>query len=196
MFQRVASADEAIEISRVFQSAFGLVEDSAKPVAAAVAGRMMGGAVELAMACHFRVCAHGTKFSMPEVNLGINPGAGGTQRLPRLIGLEAAMPMLLTGRPIDAAEARRLGLVDVVCDGEQLVDEAAELVRAADSHVKTRCRTDKLSADTWMRLAALFRAAIALRLVVFVSRGFFLLDRLFVAVELARPKTSTRGGLS
>ena len=144
LFKGIASADEAVEISRVFQDAFGVVEDSAKPVAAAVAGRMMGSAVELALACHFRVCAHGTKFSMPEVNLGINPGAGGTGRLPRLIGPEAALRMLLTGRPIDAADARRLGLVDAVCDGEQLVDEASGLIQAADSWTKTSRRTDKI----------------------------------------------------
>ena len=159
LFKRIASADEAIEISRVFQDAFGVLEDSAKPVAAAVAGRMMGSAVELALACHFRVCAHGTKFSMPEVNLGINPGAGGTQRLPRLIGPEAAMKMLLTGRAIDAAEARRLGLVDAVCDGEQLVDEAAGLVRTADSHVKTSCRTDKIGDDAALEPARKLVAA-------------------------------------
>ena len=70
-----------------------------------MAGHVLGGALELAMACHFRVAAEGSRFSMPEVNLGINPGAGGTQRLPRLVGLEPAMEMLLTGRPIDASGA-------------------------------------------------------------------------------------------
>ncbi len=114
MFRDIQSDAAAIRISRVFQEAFQEIEDSAKPVTAVVAGRMMGGALELAMACHSRVCTAGTQFITPEVNLGINPGAGGTQRLPRLIGVEAALKMLLTGQPVNADEALRLGLVDAV----------------------------------------------------------------------------------
>ncbi|MBI5684238.1 MAG: enoyl-CoA hydratase/isomerase family protein [Verrucomicrobia bacterium] len=124
MFRDIKTAEDAVRISRVFQEAFQEIEDSAKPVTAAVAGKMMGGALELAMACHYRVCARGTVFSMPEVNLGINPGAGGTQRLPRLIGVEAALKMLLTGQPINAAEALKLGLVDAVCDAADLTKPA------------------------------------------------------------------------
>jgi len=107
---------DPVEVSRTFQEAFQEVEDSAKPVVARVAGNVYGGALELAMACHFRVCAPGSRFSMPEVKLGINPGAGGTQRLPRLIGVGPALKMLLTGDAIKAEEARALGLIDAIGD--------------------------------------------------------------------------------
>jgi 3-hydroxyacyl-CoA dehydrogenase len=144
LFHGIKTAEDAGRLSRVFQEAFQEVEDSAKPVAAAVAGKMMGGALELAMACHVRVCERGTMFSMPEVNLGINPGAGGTQRLPRLVGVEAALKMLLTGQALNATEAAAVGLVDEVCDAPDLVACAARLL-AANTLRKTRDRTDKVS---------------------------------------------------
>ena len=112
IFREIRCGDDAVRVSRVFQEAFQEIEDSPKPVVAALAGHVLGGALELAMACHFRVAAAGSRFSMPEVRLGINPGAGGTQRLPRLVGPEAALDMLLSGRPIDAERALALGLVD------------------------------------------------------------------------------------
>jgi 3-hydroxyacyl-CoA dehydrogenase len=121
IFEKLSSPDEAKRTSRLFQKAFDAVENSRKPTAAAVAGTVMGGALELAMACRFRAAAAGARFGMSEVKLGINPGAGGTQRLPRLVGVEAALEMLLTGRPKSADEAHRLGLVDAVCEKNRLV---------------------------------------------------------------------------
>ena len=97
IFQEIRNGEDAVRASRVFQEAFQEIEDSPKPVVAAVAGHVLGGALELAMACHFRVAAERSRFSMPEIRLGINPGAGGTQRLPRLIGAEAAFEMLRGG---------------------------------------------------------------------------------------------------
>lgn len=144
LFRDLQTAADAVRLSQVFQEAFQEVEDSAKPVVAAVAGKMMGGALELAMACHARVCERGTLFSMPEVNLGINPGAGGTQRLPRLIGVEAALKMLLAGKPVNAAEALSLGLVDEVCDAPDLIGCAASLLCTATTPHKTRDRLDKV----------------------------------------------------
>jgi enoyl-CoA hydratase/carnithine racemase len=96
-FQAIRTADAAVHMASTFQAAFGELENSPKPVVAAVAGNVLGGALELAIACHFRIGAEGSRFSMPEIRLGINPGAGGTQRLPRLVGLPAALEMLLTG---------------------------------------------------------------------------------------------------
>ena len=145
IFKEIANAGEAVRTSRIFQEAFQAVEDCAKPVAAAVAGKVMGSALELAMACHFRVCAGGTKFSMPEVKLGINPGAGGTGRLPRLIGAAPALRMLLTAEAVDAARARELGLVDAVCEGQRLVETAGDLVAAGSAAPKTSERTDKVA---------------------------------------------------
>ena len=114
IFQEIRSDDDAAAASRTFQEAFQEIEDSPKPVIAAVAGHVLGGALELAMACHFRVADPQSRFSMPEVRLGINPGAGGTQRLPRLVGPEAAIEMLLTGQAIDAQRAMNLGLIDAI----------------------------------------------------------------------------------
>lgn len=144
MFREISTADEAKNASRIFQDAFQEVEDSSKTVVAAVSGRLMGGAVELAMACHFRVCDSDTRFSMPEVNLGINPGAGGTQRLPRLIGLEKAFPMLLTAKQVNADEALAMGLVDAVCDADQLMNRALEILDSGLEPVRTGSRTDKI----------------------------------------------------
>jgi 3-hydroxyacyl-CoA dehydrogenase len=130
-----------MHVSAVFQQAFQAIEDSPKPVTAAMAGHVPGGALELALACHFRLAAEGSRFSMPEVNLGINPGSGGTQRLPRLIGLEAALEMLLGGRPIDAGQALRWGLIDAICPAAELLQTAADFPASNRPIRKTRLRS-------------------------------------------------------
>src|SRR5688572_17329453 len=88
------------------------LESCAKPVIAAMHGTILGGGLEVAMACHYRCATRTARFGMPEITLGILPGAGGTQRLPRLIGVENALEMLLGGAPVDGARALELGLVD------------------------------------------------------------------------------------
>src|SRR5262249_12625621 len=94
------------------------VEACPKPVIAALHGTPLGGGLELALGCHFRVAAPGTRLGLPEIKLGIIPGAGGTQRLPRLVGMEKAMAMILSGEPITAREALDAGLVDEIVEGE------------------------------------------------------------------------------
>ena len=142
IFQDIRSGDDAVHASRVFQEAFQAIEDSPKPVLPPLAGHVLGGALELAMACHFRLAAEGSRFSMPEVNLGINPGAGGTQRLPRLIGLEAALEMLLGGRPIDAQQALAMGSDRRgLPGGEAVRDAAVELCWQSDRPIRNDSRT-------------------------------------------------------
>ena len=145
IFKEIESAEQAVRMSRIYQEAFDAVENSQKPCAAAVTGNVSGGALELAMACHFRVCTGRAKFNSPEVMLGINPGAGGTQRLPRLIGAEAALRMLLTAKPINADDALDLGLVDKVCEADELIETARDLLQSGKRPTATSRRTDKIS---------------------------------------------------
>lgn len=111
------------------QRIFAMFERSRKPVIAAVNGFALGGGCELAMSCHFRIASEFAKFGQPEVKLGICPGYGGTQRLPRLIGKGRALQLLLTGEMIDAAEALRIGLVNQVLPAADLLPRADALLR-------------------------------------------------------------------
>ena len=107
---------------------FFKIENSPKPIIAAVNGFALGGGCELAMACHFRIAGDNAKFGQPEVNLGLIPGYGGTQRLVQLIGKGRAIEMLISGNMIDATTALQYGLVNAVVTPEELLDKAKSIL--------------------------------------------------------------------
>jgi enoyl-CoA hydratase len=136
----VAGADigEMKEFSAIDGKKFGVhggsiflrLENLSKPVIAAVNGFALGGGCELSMACDIRIASEKAKFGQPEVGLGITPGFGGTQRLPRIVGISKAMELILTAKTIGAAEAKEIGLVSAVYPPEELMDKALELANA------------------------------------------------------------------
>ncbi|NCB74417.1 MAG: enoyl-CoA hydratase/isomerase family protein [Clostridia bacterium] len=119
------------------------IENFPKPVIAAVNGFALGGGCELAMACDIRIASENAKFSQPEVGLGIIPGFGGTQRLPRIVGIGKAMELILSARTINAAEAKEIGLVNQVVAHEKLMETALELANAIASKAQIAVRFAK-----------------------------------------------------
>jgi enoyl-CoA hydratase len=128
------------EFSEKGQAVFNLIEQFEKPVIAAVNGFALGGGCELALACHIRLASENAKFGQPEVNLGIIPGYGGTQRLARLVNSGRAMEYILTGDMITAHEALRIGLVNHVFPKDELMIKAAELAEKIASKPQNAVR--------------------------------------------------------
>ncbi len=134
-----------------------LVETSAKPVVAAIPGTCLGGGLELALAAHYRVASAGAKLGLPEVKLGLLPGAGGSQRLPRLVGVETAIDMIVSGEPVLARGLAHTGLLDQVVDGDALA-AAVELAASAEVAGRSPPRTRDIPLDQ-SNLAALCEVA-------------------------------------
>jgi 3-hydroxyacyl-CoA dehydrogenase len=165
-------------------SVLDLIEGSAKPVVAAIHGTALGGGLEVTLACHYRVGAKAARFGLPEVKLGILPGAGGTQRLPRVVGVEKGLSMMVSGDPIGADEALKAGLIDAIVDGdlaaagvtfaEKVLDEKRPLRKIRDLD-------DKLAAVRGKpEVFASFRKSIARQ-----TRGFRAPENIVKAVEAA-----------
>jgi enoyl-CoA hydratase len=124
---------QGMSLAKFGQDVFFKIENCPKPVVAAVNGFALGGGCELAMACHFRVASDNAKFGQPEVNLGLIPGYGGTQRLTTLIGKGRAIEFLLTGNMIDANTALNFGLVNYVVSPEELLQKARSILEVINS---------------------------------------------------------------
>lgn len=125
--------EEAMALAKRGQDTFARIENSPKPIVAAVNGFALGGGCELAMACHFRVASENAKFGQPEVNLGLIPGYGGTQRLVQLIGKGMAMELLMSAHMIDANEAKQLGLVNYVTTADTLLEHTKKILDIINS---------------------------------------------------------------
>lgn len=130
------------------QKVMDLIEDTDKPVIAAINGYALGGGNELAMACDIRIASESAKFGQPEVNLGIIPGYGGTQRLPRLVGKGMAKKLIYSGEIIDAAEAYRIGLVDDVTSPEKLMEETEKIAKEIMKKAPIAVRMAKKAIDS------------------------------------------------
>ncbi len=144
-FGKPASADEQPK-----RPAGAYIEESAKPIVAAINGTAFGGGLEFALTCHYRVASPGAPVGLPEIKIGLLPGGGGTQRLPRLIGAKAAMEAILSGDPFETEDALRLGIVDEIVKGDLVAGAIAFAKRKAaqgDKHPLVRDKSDKVLAD-------------------------------------------------
>ena len=165
-------------------SVLDLIEGSPKPVVAAIHGTALGGGFEVTLACHYRVGVKAARFGLPEVKLGILPGAGGTQRLPRVVGVEKGLSMMVSGDPIGADEALKAGLIDEIVDGDLAaagVAFAEKVLNERRPLRKIRDLDDKLAAVRGKpEVFANFRKSIARQ-----TRGFRAPENIVKAVEAA-----------
>ena len=166
------------------------LEASPKLIVAAIHGTALGGGFEVALGCHYRVAAVDAKVGLPEVKLGLLPGAGGTQRLPRLIGVQAALPIMMSGNPVGAAKAEELGAIDHVTEGDLLKESIAftEKLLARDAPLRRLCDSQIDPASIPQNYYDEFRAANARR-----TRGYFSPERIISAVQAAVDMTFENG---
>src|ERR671923_2936974 len=161
-----------------------LIEGSPKPVVAAIHGTALGGGLEVTLACHYRVGVKDARFGLPEVKLGLLPGAGGTQRLPRVVGVEKGLSMMVSGDPIRADEALKVGLIDEIVEGDLTaagVAFAEKVLNEQRPLRKIRDLDDKLAAVRGKpEVFANFRKSVARQ-----TRGFRAPENIIKAVEAA-----------
>jgi len=148
----IATAADAHRFLKTAHAAFNGLENLEKPVIAAISGLALGGGCELLLACDLRICAENAVFGQPEIKIGVIPGAGGTQRLPRVIGLTKAKELLYTGDSMDAGEALRTGLVSKVVPVGAVLDEAKALAKKIARLPAIALRVTKDVVNTGMNL--------------------------------------------
>jgi enoyl-CoA hydratase len=134
--------EQAMTLAKRGQDVFFKIENSPKPIVAAVNGFALGGGCELAMACHFRLCSENAKFGQPEVSLGLIPGYGGTQRLTQLVGKGKSMELQMTGNMVDANEALQIGLVNHVITSDSLLQKTKDILQIV--HTKAPVAVSKV----------------------------------------------------
>ncbi len=165
VFRTLKTRDQCIERSGAFHARLEALENSPKPLVAAIHGHALGGGLEFAMACHYRVAVPGARIGQPEVLLGLIPGAGGTQRLPRLCGPRLALELCTEGKPIAAARALASGIVDLVVNGDLLegaIAFATNVVRSGVAPRRTRDLENKIAdRDAGLGACQETRAALA-----------------------------------
>lgn len=152
---QIKDGDQAAELLRAGHRVFSKIEQSKKPVIAAINGVCLGGGLEMAMACHMRIAGDRARIGQPEINLGIIPGWGGTQRLQRIVGPSKAAELILTGDPITAQEAYRINLVNKVVPMGDVLKEAKGLARkiASKSAVAVSCAMQAIECGRHLPLA-------------------------------------------
>ncbi len=161
VFKQLTTRERSLERSLWIHAMLRRLEDSSKPLIAAIHGNALGGGLELAMACHYRVATADARVGQPEVLLGIIPGAGGTQRLPRLCGVAQALQMCTDGKPLGAPEAHRAGIIDLLSDDDLLSSARAFAIERATAHDTRRVREIVIAPDA---VAAGLEACQAMRL--------------------------------
>lgn len=149
---REMSYTDMVDASAMLQSAFTAVADIPKPVIAAITGYALGAGYELALACDFRVCGEGATVGQPEILLGLIPGAGGSQRLPRLVGVSVAKDLIYSGRFVAADEALSLGLVDKVVSDDDVLESALTWARSFVGSAPYALRSAKEAIDKGMEV--------------------------------------------
>jgi 3-hydroxyacyl-CoA dehydrogenase len=147
VFKQLKTREQALARSQALHARLKTLEDAGKPLVAAIHGHALGGGLEFAMACHYRVALASARVGQPEVHLGLIPGAGGTQRLPRLCGVALALEMCTGGKPLPATRARQAGIVDAVIDGELLAgaEDFAKARAVAGERRRTRDLQERIS---------------------------------------------------
>jgi 3-hydroxyacyl-CoA dehydrogenase len=179
--------------TKTIRDVIALVEKSAKPYVAALQKTALGGGFELALACDYRIATNDTKLGFPEIKLGLIPGAGGTQRLPRLIGAQDALQLILKGENIGAADALAKGILDEIVAGDLIEDALTLLERAGGAKRRVSARTTELGIKGLGLFATPFVVAQAHKMVPPEDRGGFAAHKLVDAVEAAIELDFPRG---